>query len=64
METKDIILTDAQWADFQASAEYRNGFEAGVFSSVDAGVGAVQLFRPDGATLIATAVRQSIWQVS
>lgn len=61
--SKDIILTDAQWGQFQASADYRQGFEAGVFATVADTVISVQLYRPDGQTLIATAVRQSTWNI-
>jgi len=61
---KDITLTDSQYALWQASAEYREGFEAGVFAMVDPEDNIIRVYQPDGQTLVATATRATTWNIS
>ncbi len=58
---KVIILTAAQWTDWQASADYRKGFEQGVYMTVDPDIGTIQLMQPDGTTQIAIVKRETTW---
>jgi hypothetical protein len=58
--TKIIQLTDAQWADWQAAADYRAGFQAGAFGVVADDVQVIELYRPD-AQLLAKVKRSTAW---
>lgn len=61
---KEIILTNDEWTQWQASADYRNGFQAGAYSVVEPEINVIRLLQPDGQTQIAQVVRVTTWQVA
>ena len=63
MNEEQIVLTPAQLAQWTASAEYRAGYADGVFAIVSPDVDRIVLSQADG-TVIATATRQTTWQIS
>jgi len=55
-----ITLTAPEWAQWQASGEYRQGFRAALLRMVPDDIGSIELQQPDG-TKIVEAVRE--WKI-